>query len=58
MATNPGGRAWRRTATTQCVRGHAYTPENTLTNGEGWRYCRECNRTAARERYRRLRIEV
>ncbi len=36
------------TAKTHCVHGHAYTPENTLRNGEGWRYCRTCNREAAR----------
>jgi len=48
------GKNWRRAATTHCCRGHAYTPENTLLNGEGWRYCRECNRAAARSYWRRM----
>ena len=33
---------------THCKHGHEYTPENTLLNGEGWRYCRTCNRDQSR----------
>jgi len=33
-----------------CIRGHEYTPENTLTNGRGWRYCRACHNAARRQR--------
>lgn len=39
---------------THCPQGHGYTPENTWTY-RGSRYCRECRRTEARERKRRLR---
>lgn len=49
------GLNWRRAATTHCVHGHEYTPENTLLNGYGWRYCRECNREAARRYQAKLR---
>lgn len=42
------GRNWRRAATTHCVNGHEYTPENTYTRSEGWRACRACNREAVR----------
>lgn len=38
-------------AVTHCIRGHAYTPENTCFNGEGWRFCRTCYRES-RERRR------
>ena len=29
---------------TACKRGHAYTPENTYTNPQGYRSCRTCSR--------------
>lgn len=39
------GRATRyRAAWTHCVRGHAFTPENTLVSKSGKRGCRECRR--------------
>lgn len=34
---------------TACPAGHAYTPENTLLNGAGRRYCRECNNARRRK---------
>lgn len=37
-----------------CPRGHEYTDENTWLY-RGSRYCRECRRTEARERKRRMR---
>jgi hypothetical protein len=53
---HPGaGMNWRRAVTTHCAHGHEYTPENTLLNGYGWRYCRECNREAARRYQAKLR---
>lgn len=55
MAPSPlrTGKDWRRAATTHCVHGHEYTEANTLLNSEGWRYCRTCNREAARRYWRR-----
>jgi hypothetical protein len=47
-APHPGGMSWRRLATTHCVNGHEFTPENTLLREEGWRNCRECNRDSVR----------
>ena len=29
---------------TECPKGHQYTKENTLTNKEGYRWCRTCKR--------------
>lgn len=42
------GRVWNPTAReksqqTHCVQGHAFTPENTYTKGNGCRQCRQCN---------------
>lgn len=34
---------------TRCVRGHAYTPENTMVDRRGFRSCRACRRRAQRE---------
>lgn len=46
----PGGPGSRRRAQTHCIRGHAFTPENTITNDKGWRWCRECSRIRAAKR--------
>ena len=40
---------------THCPHGHEYTPENMLYSSHGGMYCRECNRIANREAYRRKR---
>ncbi len=45
------GLLWQRKRT-HCPQGHAYTDENTIVWGNGFRKCRECNRTSARNRYR------
>lgn len=37
-----GERAGSRVS--ECKRGHAYTPENTYTNPQGYRSCRTCKR--------------
>lgn len=55
--TRPG-KGWRRAVTTHCPHGHEYTPENTLLNGDGWRYCRTCNREAAKLNQRARRMGV
>lgn len=51
-ARKPGGyKDPSREPATHCKNGHEYTPENTYTysrNGREYRYCRECNRLAAR----------
>lgn len=31
-------------AVTECLRGHAYTPENTGIKRNGTRFCRDCRR--------------
>lgn len=38
---------------THCTNGHAYDEENTYRRKNGWRTCKECNRTLAREYQRR-----
>ena len=38
-----------------CPRGHAYSEANTYFDRHGYRKCRECHRTEAREAYRRER---
>lgn len=44
-------RAELRAAITHCPHGHEYTPENSYIAPDGKkRYCRECNRAAARKR--------
>lgn len=35
-------------AITHCPQGHEYTPDNTLTNGNGNRHCRECQNARRR----------
>ena len=42
---------------TECPKGHAYTPENTMKS-RGQRYCRECNRAAYRRWYYAQRLEA
>lgn len=46
-----------RAGVTQCKHGHAYTPENTLSepSRKGWRACRTCVNQRARARYHRRR---
>ena len=41
---------------THCLRGHQYTPENTITKngGNGRRACKACHRECERNRARRL----
>lgn len=39
----------------RCMRGHEFTPENTIQKSCGGRQCRECQRVAARRSYRNLR---
>ncbi|TQN30744.1 HNH endonuclease [Haloactinospora alba] len=41
-----------------CLRGHAYSPDNTYTDSRGWRQCRECQRDRARARDRRRRAQA
>lgn len=36
---------------THCIRGHAYTPENTVRKSNGTRSCRECRRMRDRARH-------
>lgn len=40
---------------TECVNGHAFTPENTKFLGSGRRRCKECHRQNARARYAKAR---
>lgn len=39
-----------RAARTECVHGHAYTPENTYRNAKGVRFCRACTNERARRK--------
>ncbi|QBP31703.1 HNH endonuclease [Mycobacterium phage Piper2020] len=46
----------RHSRQTHCIRGHAFTPENTyIRNARGHRACRECTRVAQRAYQRRKR---
>ena len=47
-AARDGGKASR----THCIRGHEFTPENTIYPKEGGRACRECRRSYDRGRVR------
>ena len=53
----PGCKAglWARERVTRCPYGHAYTPENTIHNGQGRRVCRACKNERERARYWRVR---
>lgn len=42
-------------AKTECIHGHAYTPENTLWEKSGWRRCKTCHYARTRARRQRLR---
>lgn len=42
---------------THCPRGHPYAGENLAYNKNGGRWCRECNRTKAKDRKRRIKME-
>lgn len=45
--------AQRMLAVTHCPKGHPYDEANTKWSNKGSRTCRECHRTAQRDRYRR-----
>ena len=36
-------------AKTHCMRGHAFTPENTYICGKGWRHCKLCQNATVRQ---------
>lgn len=40
----------KKKAQTSCLRGHAFTPQNTIKKPNGTRACRECRRDYDRER--------
>ena len=40
---------------THCIRGHAYTPENTIITSQGKRQCRSCKRLAGKKYLARQR---
>lgn len=44
----------KRARRTHCIRGHAYTPENTGRPTRGGRYCRRCERERMRAKGRRI----
>lgn len=52
----PWGPAGANAAKTHCIRGHAFTPENTRINNRGQRGCLTCIRKADREAKRLLRV--
>ena len=53
------GRGPQRDMTsTHCVKGHAYTPSNTLYRNNGSRRCRECSRLDCLTRSRRIRAQL
>jgi hypothetical protein len=43
---------------THCVKGHEYTPENTVRTREEWRQCKECKRLSMRGWYQKNRQRV
>lgn len=48
-------RKFRRLRPTHCLRGHAWTPENTYAYGPAGRKCRRCHADDERERHRAKR---
>jgi hypothetical protein len=44
-------------AKTHCVKGHEYTPENTMVGKEGWRQCRACSKASHEGWYKKNREE-
>lgn len=44
-----------RAAKTHCKHGHEFTPENTKTDANGWRYCRRCAADRAAKKAREKR---
>ena len=48
-----GSLSARRARQTHCKRGHAFTPANTYSTGDGRRYCRTCRSEYERTRVRR-----
>ncbi len=46
---NGQGKPWRDR--TECLRGHPYSPENTMWRRHGARRCRKCQRAAGRRWY-------
>ena len=42
----------QNTYKTHCKRGHEFTPENTHTTSEGWKYCRECKKLTNQQQRR------
>lgn len=50
------GLAARNARATHCIRGHAFSEENTLIHSGGKRRCRECERTNQRLRRRAKRL--
>lgn len=43
---------------TVCARGHAYTPENTITRADGRRRCRTCANARRAARHAQVRVEA
>ena len=48
----------RNARKTHCVRGHEFTPENTMMKSSGSRTCRACYRLVANARYHGREIET
>lgn len=54
VTKNPGKIGAHNSAKTECVNGHAYTPDNTGRDPRGHRFCLQCRReTALRYYYRK-----
>lgn len=43
---------------THCVKGHEYTPENTIYTREGWRQCKKCKKASMLDWWRRNRKRI
>src|SRR5580700_2751100 len=44
-------------AKTHCLKGHEYTPDNTMVGKEGWRQCRACSKASHAAWYKKNREE-